>query len=122
MGLSRIENPIEYLNEGEDGFENNIQVLEDDGRNEFDNEQDIEAGQMELSFDSSDAVRFACSSYKSNCAVRHSIKNHHRLSYICAVLSRFAAVRKISAIKSRIFFLNNFKLRTESLTRWSSTI
>jgi hypothetical protein len=48
MELSRIENPIEYLNEGEDGFENNIQVLEDDDRNEFDNEQDIEAGQMEF--------------------------------------------------------------------------
>jgi len=120
--------PLEKLNvtSTEEIEENNN---EDDDTNENDKDEDqynLSNGnelinELTLVVGSSKYPRFSCANHKINIATRKAIKSNKQLIKIVAKLNKFSSHTHQSVIDTQVFSINKNRLRSENITRWSST-
>ena len=124
--LSEIVQEIKTLdNMVIDDSEVEIDINNNDNENE-DGEYNLTGGhslieEFELLIGSNRYPRFSCANHKANLAIRKTIKCDKTFVNLIKKLNKFSTSSHMSVIQAQIFRIKKNRLRSENLTRWSST-
>jgi hypothetical protein len=102
-----------------------IDINNNDNENE-DGEYNLTGGyslieEFELLIGSNRYPRFSCANHKANLAIRKTIKCDKTFVNLIKKLNKFSTSSHLSVIQAQIFRIKKNRLRSENLTRWSST-
>jgi hypothetical protein len=114
--------PLEHL-AAEDDVQIEVTELEDENEaNDYNlNDGNELIEDLTLLIGSNKYPRFSCVNHKANLAIRKTIKQDKSLQRVIKKLNKYSSSTHMSVIKSREFIIKKNRLRSENLTRWSST-
>ena len=118
--------PLENLNIINDNEIEEIQNLDEHYDEDDNNEYDLTSGhelidQLHIVVGSNRYPRFSCANHKINIVIRKTIKLDAQLLKIVKKLTKFSSHTHQSVVDSQAFKIKKNRLRSENITRWSST-